>query len=326
MEYLADGLMKIPRDFEWLFPASAASTAAAVFGVLAWDPVGAVPQAVSLMLAAAAVVVPLLLFRRQARVAAALRAAAGAAQQGLLRPVPDGLPGLRAEVRYVAAQPGALVGGDIYDVACTPYGVRLLVGDVMGKGLPAVDTAMDALGSFRELVRCEPRLAAVAQRMDASLAGRQGRDDFVTALLLAVNDSRDRAELVSCGHPPPLLIRARRATFVDALPPAPPLGLFDLCPDWCRESTLPLSAGDRLLLYTDGVTEARDSDGYFYPLAERAAQLYHEDASEFLDILTADLIQHSSGRLSDDAALLAIDFGDIRSQGHSSEEKSAHRI
>ncbi|MGW7080571.1 PP2C family protein-serine/threonine phosphatase [Streptomyces sp. NPDC054866] len=262
---------------------------------------------------------------RQARAICALRTVARTLQEGVLRPLPSRVGGLRTEVRYVAAEPGAQIGGDIYDVVSTPFGVRMIMGDVMGKGMAAVGTAMDALGAFRELAQCEARLPMVAQRMDAALAHRESSEDFVTALLLGLTDGEGSMEMVCCGHPPPLLIRARRATFVDALPPSPPLGLFGLQDEWCRASSVLLAGGDRLLLYTDGVTEARDPADEFYPLAERAVDFYDEDPAIFLDALAADLARHTKGRQMDDAALLLVDFGDIRAhseQAHSGSTRS----
>ncbi|MEV0324183.1 PP2C family protein-serine/threonine phosphatase [Streptomyces sp. NPDC050658] len=263
---------------------------------------------------------------RQARSVAALRTVARTLQEGMLRPLPSRVGGLRTEVRYVAAQPGAQVGGDIYDVVSTPFGVRLIMGDVMGKGLAAVGTAMDALGAFRELARCEARLPMVAQRMDSALAHREDGEDFVTALLLGIGEGESSVELVCCGHPPPLLIRARRATFVDALPPSPPLGLFGLQDEWCRASAVPLTAGDRLLLYTDGVTEARDQAGDFYPLAERAVAFYDEDPASFLDALCADLNRHTKGQQIDDAALLLVGFGDVRANSENKEQSAKSTV
>lgn len=270
-------------------------------------------------------VVATVVVRRQARAIDSLRTVALSLQEGLLRPLPRRVGGVRTEVRYVAADPAAQVGGDIYDVVSTPFGVRLIMGDVMGKGMPAVGTAMDALGAFRELAQCEARLPMVAQRMDAALAQRAGSEDFVTALLLGLADGGGSVDLVCCGHPPPLLIRSRRATFVDALPPSPPLGLFGLQDEWCRASSVLLVAGDRLLLYTDGVTEARDPTGEFYPLENRAVDFYDEDPVIFIDALAADLAQHTKGRQTDDAALLLVDFADIRThheQAHSESPRS----
>ncbi|MCX5531131.1 serine/threonine-protein phosphatase [Streptomyces sp. NBC_00006] len=250
----------------------------------------------------------------QSRVLDSLRTVTRTLQEGLLRPLPGRVGGLRTEVRYLAAHREARIGGDIYDVACTPFGVRLLIGDVMGSGMPAVGTALDTLGAYRELVQCEARLTVVAQRMDAALARREHCEDFVTALLLGTNGDDGELELVCCGHPPPLLIRGRHATFVDPLPPSPPLGLIRLENEWCRSSTMSLAAGDRLLLYTDGVTEARSGGGEFYPLAERAVALYDRDPGTFLDAISADLIRHVKGRPKDDAALLLVDYGDIRAE------------
>ena len=79
------------------------------------------------------------------------------------------------------------------------------------------------------------------------------------------------AELVCCGHPPPLLLRDGSAVFVEPYA-APPLGLLDLADGWCRASMIPVGHGDQLLLYTDGVSEARDAAGRFFPLAQVTAE------------------------------------------------------
>lgn len=316
--------MKILRDNVRCFAVCLGATV--IFSAIAWRMDGggldlALCSLPPTLVAGAAAVA----LRRQGRAIESLRTVALTLQEGVLRPLPRRVGGLRTEVRYVAADPAARVGGDIYDVVSTPFGVRLIMGDVMGKGMPAVGTAMDALGAFRELAQCEARLPMVAQRMDAALAQRAGSEDFVTALLLGLAEGENTMDLVCCGHPPPLLIRAGRATFVDALPPSPPLGLFGLQDEWCRASSVLLAAGDRLLLYTDGVTEARDPAGEFYPLVNRAMDFHDEDPVIFLDALAADLARHTKGRQIDDAALLLVDFGDIRAhheQAHSGSPRS----
>ena len=73
---------------------------------------------------------------------------------------------------YLAAAAEARVGGDLYEVARTPFGIRLIVGDARGKGLEAVETAADVLGVFREVAHEVYTLAEVARRIDASLARR----------------------------------------------------------------------------------------------------------------------------------------------------------
>lgn len=306
--------MMIPSEGAWLFSARAGTATAQVLPAIPAGLTGGGAVALCGAFLTLVIGVSVLKCLYLTKALDSQRAVTRTLQEGILRPLPGRVGGLRTEVRYLAAEPGAQVGGDIYDVINTPYGVRVLIGDVMGSGMRTVATAVDALGAFRELVRCEARLTMVAQRMDASLAARPNREDFVTALLLGLRPDDGQAELVCCGHPPPLLIRNGRATFVDALPPSPPLGLFGLQDEWCRASSVPLATGDRLLLYTDGITEARNGRGVFYSLAERTVALYDEDPGVFLDRIAADVARHTQGRVKDDAALLLVDYGDIRAR------------
>ncbi|MFG2003318.1 PP2C family protein-serine/threonine phosphatase [Spirillospora sp. NPDC048911] len=250
--------------------------------------------------------------RRQQRsdcAQADLRAVLAAMQRAVLRPVPRRLGPLAAEGHYLAAAEQAQVGGDLYDGVATPYGVRLIVGDAMGKGLGAVEKAADVLGAFRELAHNETSLTGMALRLDAYLAAHDLREEFVTALLVEIRPDGGTAELVSCGHPPPLLLSGGGVSFVDAVPSAPPLGLVGLGGCQAASVTIPLRQGDRLLLYTDGVTEARDDDGRFYPLADRVRRFYDERPGGLIAKLVADLHAHAGGRLHDDAALLLVRTG-----------------
>lgn len=235
------------------------------------------------------------------------RSVAEAAQLALLRPAPERSGRLRVAVRYLAAAADARVGGDLYEVLATPFGTRLIVGDVRGKGLAAVGTASDVLGSFREAAQVEPDLAVVAQRLDATVQRRGAGEEFVTAALVGVADSGDLAELVDCGHLPPLLLHAGTVTPIEpALPESdPPLGLCDLTGSEYHRREFTLVRGATLLLYTDGATEARDATGRFYPLEERVAGVPESSPEALLDRLVADLLAWSGGELSDDAALLA---------------------
>ncbi|WP_192809820.1 PP2C family protein-serine/threonine phosphatase [Actinomadura rudentiformis] len=235
-----------------------------------------------------------------------LREVLEAMQQAMLRPVPRRLGPLAAEGHYLAAAEHAQVGGDLYEGVATPYGVRLIVGDAMGKGLGAVEKAADVLGAFRELACNETSLTGMAARLDAFLAAGDLREEFVTALLVEIAPDGLTAEFVSCGHPPPLLLSGGRVSFVDAVPSAPPLGLFGMGECWPHSMTIPLCQGDRLLLYTDGVTEAREGGGRFYPLADRVAGFYDESPGGLIAKLVEDLRAHVGGRLHDDAALLLV--------------------
>ncbi|MFC4913393.1 PP2C family protein-serine/threonine phosphatase [Actinomadura gamaensis] len=259
-----------------------------------------------------------------------LREIADAMRRAVLRPAPNRTGGVRTRVRYLADAAEAGLGGDLYAVMETTYGVRVIVGDVRGKGLGVVEQSADVLGAFRELAHNEPTLTGMALRLDGFLARRDGAEDFVTALLIQIPPGGGAAELVNCGHPPPLLLSLDGcSTFVDALPPAPPLGLLALAGEPCPSGPLPLpSGGGHLLLYTDGVTESRDAAGRFYPLAERAAALVRPDPDDLLDALQTDLQAHAGGHLQDDAVLLVLALDPVpppRPSGDPPRPRSAHR-
>ncbi|MFJ6983755.1 MULTISPECIES: PP2C family protein-serine/threonine phosphatase [unclassified Streptomyces] len=243
---------------------------------------------------------------RRERVLAAVRSVAETAQHALLAPVPPTVGPFEVAVRYSAAAAEARIGGDLYALVPTPYGVRLIVGDVRGKGLPAVGTAALVLGVFREAAHDEPDLRTVVERIERSLARNLGPDDFVTAVV-AGHPGDDRLEIVNCGHAPPLLVRPPGdVTVVEPPRPAPPLGLRALHDETPTLHVLPFAHGDQLLLYTDGVTEARDRARAFYPLADGLRRRLTDEPARTLSALHDDLLDHVGGRLHDDAALLLI--------------------
>ncbi|MFD8418685.1 PP2C family protein-serine/threonine phosphatase [Streptomyces sp. NPDC059466] len=243
---------------------------------------------------------------RRERVLAAVRSVAEAAQHALLTPIPETVGPFRVAVRYSAAAAEARIGGDLYALVSTPYGVRLIVGDVRGKGLPAVGTAALVLGVFREAAYDEPDLLAVVGRIERSLARNLGGDDFVTAVVAGYGQA-GHLEVVNCGHAPPLLVRASGSVVaVEPTHPAPPLGLRALSGEVPSLQVLPFADGDQLLLYTDGVTEARNHDREFYPLAEGLARHMCDEPARTLDALHDELLAYVGGRLHDDAALLLL--------------------
>ncbi|MFD9389380.1 PP2C family protein-serine/threonine phosphatase [Streptomyces sp. NPDC060000] len=243
---------------------------------------------------------------RRERVLADVRSVAEAAQHALLRPVPATVGPFEVAVRYSAAAAEARIGGDLYALVPTPYGVRLIVGDVRGKGLPAVGTAALVLGVFREAAYDEPDLLAVVDRIERSLARNLGTDDFVTAVVAGYPRS-GRLEVVNCGHAPPLLVGASGGvTAVEPTHQAPPLGLRALTDQTPSLQTLSFGDGDQMLLYTDGVIEARDRDREFYPLVEGLARHLCDEPARTVGAIHDELLAHVGGRLHDDAALLLI--------------------
>ncbi|GAB2610496.1 PP2C family protein-serine/threonine phosphatase [Streptomyces capparidis] len=243
--------------------------------------------------------------RREAELAG-VRAIAEVAQRVLLRAVPREAGPLRLAVSYTSAVAEARIGGDLYEVVAGPTGTRVIVGDVQGKGLEAVETAAAVLGAFREAAHDEHDLLSVSGRLERALNRQLSGEKFVTAVLAEVGFD-GTVSLLNYGHPAPLLVRAD-GTGRFAEPPeyAPPLGLAILKPEGPSAYEVALEPGDQMLLYTDGVTEARDRAGRFYPLGERAVLLHGADLDGALEALRQDLENHTGGPLHDDAAMLLI--------------------
>lgn len=132
-------------------------------------------------------------------------------------------------------------------------------------------------------------------------------ETFATVSLLDIPDHWPVLRTITCGHPPALLLRDGWALTLRPERTALPIGLGRLAgePDYEVE-TFPFEPGDLLLLYTDGVTEARDGKGVFYPLAERAGAWSACSPEQVLRLLRADLLAHTDGRLGDDAAAVAV--------------------
>ncbi|MFF9912485.1 PP2C family protein-serine/threonine phosphatase [Streptomyces sp. NPDC013457] len=254
-----------------------------------------------------------------------LRSIAQAAQSVVLRPLPHRAGPLHIASVYLAAEEEAQMGGDLYAAARTATGTRLLIGDARGKGLDAISEASLVLGAFRVTARRETELPALVGHLEAGVGSAEEpqavtepgadadepADDadeaFVTALVLDVPDREPVVRLVNCGHPPPLLLRQGRVVSLDTPDASPPLGLADvLSPDVTVE-TFPFDVGDVLLLYTDGVIEARDRTRAFYPLTERLAAWVGDDPPTLLGRLRDDLRAYAGGHLGDDAALVAVE-------------------
>ncbi|MEU8517454.1 PP2C family protein-serine/threonine phosphatase [Kitasatospora sp. NPDC048722] len=238
------------------------------------------------------------------------RTVAETLQRTVLRPVPERAGGLRVAGLYRPAQAEVLVGGDLYEVCDTRFGVRVLLGDVRGKGLGAVRTVADVLGAFRATAHDTPDLVEIADQLDRAVlrdAADRGDDElFATAVLLQYRPGSDCVEIVNRGHTTPLMLAGRTITPI-ACPDELPLGLGHLAPadDHGKPTAVALPQGSTVLLYTDGVSEARDATGTFYPLAPRLAALGTTSPDRVVTFLAQDVHEYA-GLLADDLALLAL--------------------
>jgi serine phosphatase RsbU (regulator of sigma subunit) len=265
------------------------------------------------LIGAAAVVIAAVRVRREQRFAR-VAAIAEVAQRTILPKVPPVVGDLVVGTRYLSAAEDTVVGGDLYDWHQSDGRVRFLVGDVRGKGVDAVEQAARVIRAFRQFAASEPSLERTAERMSAYVAPFFDDEEFVTALLVDTAET-DRFTLVSCGHCPPLLVSDGTGTLVE-VPAGLPLGLGD----GYEAVTRSWQPGDRLLLYTDGLSEARDEHRCFLSVGDLGPVLSAGTVEDALDGVLASVTRHvPGGRLNDDLAVVLLQNGGA-SLGESDEE------
>jgi len=239
--------------------------------------------------------------RRDAKLLAVTRVA-GVAQLSILHPIPDELDGVRLAARYRSASAEADIGGDFYGVVSTPWGVRLVVGDVRGKGLDAVRLASVLLGEFRSRAVTETGLADMAAAME-SMGARytdSSGEEFATAVLVQFDPAADAIVTVRCGHPYLLMAAGGRVAALEE-PTSLPL-CMGAEP---AESVTALGPDVRVLAYSDGAFEGRNAAGQPFGLASSFAR--HSttaDPGAVLDGILEDLESHCASGIDDDVVLV----------------------
>ena len=246
---------------------------------------------------------------------ARLRFTATAMQREILAPLPQHTPEVVVGGVYEPVDEDKLVGGDVYDVVASPFGTRVLIGDVQGKGLPAIGAAFSIIGAFREAAYREPELVRVVEALESALmrhnayATQVGRTErFATALVLHIGPvGQPKAQAVNCGHLPPILLGRRGGPVpIEFAATGLPLGLGDLLETPREANSFELLPGECLVLYTDGLSEARSRKGEFYP-PERALWAARGVALDRVaEALRKDARAFSRGRQQDDIAILTV--------------------
>jgi serine phosphatase RsbU (regulator of sigma subunit) len=210
------------------------------------------------------------------------------------------------------------MGGDCFDYAVDGTTAKFAVFDAMGHGLAAGLLATVAVGAYRNARRRGLDLRSTVAEVDQALAAQFGGEQFVTGVLAELDLETGRVRWHSAGHTAPLLLRSGRMVKSLDVEPSLPLGLQDAARTTAEES---LEPGDRLLLYTDGVTEARAADGQFFGV-ERLTELVvrqeaaEQPAPETMRRLMHAILAHQQGELQDDATAMLIEW----------KSGAAHRI
>ncbi|MFJ6087844.1 PP2C family protein-serine/threonine phosphatase [Streptomyces sp. NPDC092369] len=206
-----------------------------------------------------------------------------------------------------AMEPAYMIAGDAYDYATAGDVVHLSLFDAMGHDTAAGLTATLAMGACRNSRRQGAGLAEVSEQVEKALIEQFGQSRYATGVIASLDTSTGVLTWVNRGHPPPVVIRGGRWHTTLKCPPAHPMGTgLGLPVTLCREQ---LEPGDRLVLYTDGITEARSADDREFG-RERFVDFlvrHHADGlpvPETLRRLIHAVLDHHDGRLQDDATVL----------------------
>ncbi len=209
-------------------------------------------------------------------------------------------------------EPCYTAGGDTFDYAVDGPAAHLAVFDAMGHGLTAACTSAVAVSAYRTARRRRTDLAGTYAMVHRTLTEEFGGQQFTTGVLARLDLDSGRLRWVNAGHPAPLLLRGGKLVKELASRPSPPLGMpVDTGP--VTVGTEALEPGDRVLLYTDGVIEARTGDGDFFTV-ERLAEFLERQAAaglptpETLRRLRLAILAHQEGRLQDDATVLLVEW------------------
>ncbi|WP_052852513.1 PP2C family protein-serine/threonine phosphatase [Streptomyces avicenniae] len=208
-------------------------------------------------------------------------------------------------------EPAYSVGGDAFDYAVAGSMLHLSIFDAMGHDATAGLTANLAVAAARNARRHGTPLSHISQAVEDILVGQFGTSRYATGIFADLDMTTGELSWVNRGHHPPLLIRGGRWTLPLSCPPAGPMGaMLGLPVQVCREQ---LEPGDGLLLYTDGIVEARDANGDEFGTDRFAdAVLRHHSGQhtlhETLRRLMRAVLDHHRGTLADDATVLLAEW------------------
>ncbi len=241
----------------------------------------------------------------RARLVSVLREAVTSLQAAVLPASFPTVPGLDAAALYRSASEVAQVGGDFYDLFALEDGrVAAVIGDVCGKGVAAARHTVRLRYELRTLVEDGRPPGRALTAFNHRVQEEFVEDEYATLLLLVLDPRTGAVSWSSAGHPPPLLTGPTPRTL--AFDGSLPVGLFGDATYHTARFTLP--QGRCVVLYTDGVVEARNPDRQEFGTEglEAAAPAVAASAAAVAEVVLKQLLSHSDGHLDDDAAVLVL--------------------
>lgn len=226
----------------------------------------------------------------------------------------DLLPPLACSTDLVAVsgilEPAYEIGGDSFDYAFDAARVDFTIVDAIGHGMSAVLMSAAAINSLRNSRRAQASIAAAYDDADRSIAMQFGNSYYVTGLIGTLDLQHGTLTWINAGHVLPMLVR--NGTYAGPLlcKPSRPFGLGGPVVEVAEQALQP---GDRVLFYTDGITEARSSDGSFFGddrLADRLvrASLENLPVRETVRHLAENILSFANVGLRDDATMLLMEY------------------
>lgn len=198
-------------------------------------------------------------------------------QQSIFPEHPPEVRGLEIEAKSVPAKE---VGGDYYDFISVPSRdqVGLIIADASGKGLPGTLYMTRSRSVFRVISSEEVHPGKILSRSNSYIAAdaSSGKGMFITVLYLLFDEKKKQMTCASAGHYPPLWFKAKEKAFVEITAGGVPVGI--LPEQTYREETIQLAPNDLLVMYTDGVTEARAENGSMFGV-ERIKRLVEQNSA-----------------------------------------------
>lgn len=219
----------------------------------------------------------------------------------------------RRVILTASLEPAYDVGGDAFDHSLLGDRLHVSVFDSVGHDLTAGLISSVAMATCRATRRAGGSLPETAARTDRVIADEFGESRFATALLCELDTATGEFGWLPCGHPAPLLIRDRKVIKELVRKPHLPLGLAQDGRYGETVYTERLQAGDRLLLYTDGIVEARAPDGREFGVARLGDFVIRHSAEglpapETLRRLIHAILDYQKGRLRDDATVVLLEW------------------
>jgi hypothetical protein len=216
-------------------------------------------------------------------------------------------------------EPAYRASGDTFDYTQDDEGLSFAIMDAVGHDLSSTLISTLALGAYRNRRRAGDGLGEIADVLDEVIVSQFGEGCYATGQLAHLDEATGILHWLNAGHPLPLLVRDGHAVKELPCQPRPPFGLGAFAPGPPEIAAFQLQPGDALLLYTDGIVEARRADGVDFGLERLEHFLVRAFAdqlslAETLRRLTHAVLDYHGGSLGDDATTMLVSWHPTRTE------------